>query len=212
MVDRGDRPTGQSAVDDEDMDLSSPPLPSIAGFKIYRQGQELDDEEGLLAPSTFQSTHLTFSYTAARDAVFGYEDAKRLESVSPYLRLPSTLFIIYQIEHKLFSHRRPSQSSVPSTSVFNSPRTLAAVTSPKQTPGMKLASGIPHFKLDSAAHLTPFLDTEIALDGTTPLQPNDEREFTLPPAKIAVIGEEHVSTFDDEAEINLTKLDRTPSI
>lgn len=118
----------------------------------------------------------------------------------------------------MFSHRRPSQGSVPTSSVFNSPRASAAVTSPK-TPGNRPVSGIPHFKLDSVAPLPPFpesetrntLTNETALDGA-PLQAHDEREFILPPPKIGFISEERVTTFDDDQEINLTKLDRMLSI
>jgi hypothetical protein len=74
------------------------------------------------------------------------------------------------------------------------------------------SSGVPLFKLDSLAVLSPFPESETTtLDGA-PLQAHEERDFILPPSTIGFVGEEHVITAGDEPEINLTKLDRMKSL
>lgn len=98
-----------------------------------------------------------------------------------------------------------------SPSVFNSPRVLATATSPK-TSSMKSVSSVPKFHLDPMSHLSPFPELDsaktITPSGSLPPKPEDKNAFMLPPPKVSFSGEARQTTFDDEAEINLTKLDR----
>ncbi|PVF97684.1 putative AMD1-AMP deaminase [Serendipita vermifera] len=129
---------------------------------------------------------------AARDAVFGYEEAKRWES----------------LEHKLLSHRRTSQDSTSTRpSVVNSPRLSAA--SPR-IPASRLAAGPSFSRLDGLSPLHPLNPAPSEGNHTEPGAPKDpyEHDFVLPPPKVQAgnTSEKNVS-LDDEPEINLSKLD-----
>ncbi|KIM28448.1 hypothetical protein M408DRAFT_141450 [Serendipita vermifera MAFF 305830] len=157
-----------------DHDPSSPPLDSLTSFSLHQDGHAPRDEDD--------------HADAARDAVFGYEEARRLES----------------IEHKRFAHRRTSiESSGTRSSAVNSPRITATIPRP---PGTRPSSSGGFPRLDGLAPLQPLSEAASSRDKV--LDPGKTEDFVLPPPKLTQgLEQEHPVTLDDEPEINISKLD-----
>ena len=112
----------------------------------------------------------------------------------------------FQIQHKLFSHRRPSQdSSATRPSALSSPKALA-VSAPR-SPITRSSSGSAFPRMDGIAPLQPLPEVASSPPENEKAHDNTE-EFSQPPPKLKPPEDQHPVMLDDEPEINISKLDR----
>ncbi|KAG8797251.1 AMP deaminase [Serendipita sp. 405] len=135
---------------------------------------------------------------ASRDAVFGYEEAKRLET----------------LEQRRFTHRRYSQESGSARgSAMNSPRTQP--TAPR-TPVTRPTSISNLPRIEGMSLLPPLTESSensqhMIGDGKLSSRGVPE-DFALPPPIRPEGTGTHAATLDDEPEINLSKLDHQTTL
>ncbi|KAG8815792.1 AMP deaminase [Serendipita sp. 399] len=137
---------------------------------------------------------------AIRDAVFGYEEAKRLEN----------------LEQRMFTQRRLSQESGSARgSAMSSPRALPTMP---RTPTTRPTSITSLPRIDGIIPLPPLAErseSNQSQGNRDPKPRNDEHQdnFALPPPTIpSGEGVQHSVTLDDEPEINLSKLDHQTTL